>query len=89
MDDFNLLAFSFDNPETGWDEGNFDSIEGTSVGDFNLLAFNFDKSAIPPTIAAVPEPTAWALLNLAVIARASMRPSRVGSQPWIAAPAID
>lgn len=73
VDDFNLVAFSFDNLETGWDQGNFDSTNGTDVDDFNLLAFNFDKSIAPPAISAIPEPTTLALISLTVISIAGVR----------------
>lgn len=72
-DDFNLLAFSFGNDPTTWDEGNFDSMNGTNGDDFNLLAFNFGNSASAPAIAAVPEPSSIALICLGLCGVVSQR----------------
>ena len=65
-DDFNLLAFSFGGAGTTWDQGNFDSMNGTDGDDFNLLAFKFIQPfPDPPPVSAVPEPTAVPLAMIA------------------------
>jgi hypothetical protein len=74
-DDFNLLAFNFD--DTGnWAAGDFDGDGVVGSDDFNLLAFNFgaggaaitlEEIAAVETFAAtiaVPEPSSLALLGL-------------------------
>ncbi len=75
-DDFNLLAFNFDNPG-GWVNGDFDGDGTVSADDFNLLAFNFgfDANVSPNDILivqefaqAIPEPTSLALLGLGGLA---------------------
>ena len=72
-DDFNLLAFSFGDAGAGWDQGNFDSMNGTNGDDFNLLAFNFGNGASAPAISAVPEPASMALVCLSLLGVAAQR----------------
>ena len=63
--DFDLLAFSFGDAGTTWNQGNFNSsADGTTGADFDLLAFNFGNSSTAPAIAAVPEPASIALITL-------------------------
>jgi hypothetical protein len=42
--DFQLLSASFNQPNTSWDQGNFNYGTGTNFTDFQLLAANFNDS---------------------------------------------
>jgi hypothetical protein len=42
--DFQLLAASFNQPDTSWDQGNFNYGAKTNFTDFQLLAANFNES---------------------------------------------
>lgn len=65
--DFSILAANFNQPNTTWNQGNFNSATGTNQLDFSILAANFNQSAPAPAIAAVPEPATIALLGVALL----------------------
>ncbi len=71
INDFSLLSSNFDQAPTTWDQGNFNSIDGTNINDFSLLSGNFDTSATPPAIGAVPEPSSAVVLVAGLLSLAA------------------
>jgi hypothetical protein len=66
--DLNRLLTNFDKTGMTWSQGDFDGNGAVDILDLNKLLTNFDKtfSAPAPTLHAVPEPPALALLAIAV-----------------------
>ncbi len=83
-DDFNLLAFNFDNPG-GWANGDFDGDGTVEADDFNLLAFYFGFNAnvspndiliVQEYARSIPEPAALAMFSFLVIFMAKRKTRR-------------
>ena len=65
--DLSLLSSNYNNPATGWNQGNFNSAGGTNALDLSLLSSKYNQSSPAPAIAAVPEPTGFALLGVGLL----------------------
>jgi len=65
--DLSLLSSNYNNPNTTWNQGNFNSATGTNALDLSLLSSKYNQTSPAPAIAAVPEPTGFALLGMGLL----------------------
>jgi hypothetical protein len=68
--DFSALSANFNQNNTTWDQGNFNSstVPGTNAADFSALSARFGQSSPAPAAAAIPEPSALALVGIGLLA---------------------